>query len=94
MFTNVYQGQMGPLLGTNVFPESQKPYYRKGMWISASMCLMCCFLAILLSSILIYENKKMEKEGLIPKKGEETQHGAHNAVADEQIGMRRYRYIW
>jgi len=88
-------GQMGPLLGTNVFPESQKPYYRKGMWISASMCLMCCFLAILLSTILFLENKKMEREGLIPRKGEEdTYQGAPNTVADEQTGVRRYRYIW
>jgi len=84
-------GQCGPLLGTNVFPESEKPYYRKGMWISAGMCLMCACLAALLSSILIWENKKMEREGLIPKKGQQV---VEHDVANQQMKVPRYRYIW
>ncbi|RMZ91299.1 hypothetical protein DV736_g1452, partial [Chaetothyriales sp. CBS 134916] len=63
-------GQCGPLLGTNVFPESEKPYFRKGMWISASFCLFIAFLSASLSLLLIYENRQMERKGLIPKKGE------------------------
>ncbi|CAK4032772.1 MFS general substrate transporter [Lecanosticta acicola] len=56
-------GQCGPLLGTNVFPASEKPFYRKGMWISASMCLMVAVLAVILSLWIIWENRKLEKEG-------------------------------
>lgn len=84
-------GQCGPLLGTNVFPESEKPYYRKGMWISAAMCLMSGCLAVLLSVILIAENKKMEREGTIPRKGEEQ---VEHSVPEGQKNMPRYRYIW
>ena len=81
-------GQCGPLLGTNVFPESEKPYYRKGMWISASFCLFIAFLSASLSYILIKENRKMEEQGLIPKKGEE-KHGLGDRYEDE-----KFRYIW
>ncbi|KAK5240014.1 hypothetical protein LTR40_014102 [Exophiala xenobiotica] len=27
-------GQCGPVLGTNIFPKTDKPYYRKGMWMA------------------------------------------------------------
>ena len=82
-------GQCGPLLGTNVFPKSEAPYYRKGMWISASFCLFIAFLSMSLSLILIMENRKMEKEGLILKKGEEK-----HAFAGEHEEGTRFRYIW
>ena len=81
-------GQCGPLLGTNVFPKSEKPYYRKGMWISASFCLFIAFLSVCLSLILIRENKRMEREGLIPKKGEEKD---GDGLDGEQT---HFRYIW
>lgn len=78
--------------GTNVFPESEKPYYRKGMWISAAFCLVVAAGAATLSSILIWENKKMEREGLIPKKGEEKSGlDQRDVPSDQQV---RYRYIW
>ncbi|RMZ80911.1 hypothetical protein DV737_g2769, partial [Chaetothyriales sp. CBS 132003] len=80
-------GQCGTLLGTNVFPESEKPYFRKGMWISASFCLFIAFLSTSLSLLLIYENRQMERKGLIPKKGE---------VLEGETGEepQHFRYIW
>ena len=54
-------GQCGPLLGTNVFPSSDAPYYRKGMWISASFCLLITVLSVTLSLALIRENRKLAK---------------------------------
>ena len=54
-------GQCGPLLGTNVFPSSDAPYYHKGMWISASFCLLITVLSVTLSLALIRENKKLAK---------------------------------
>ena len=88
-------GQFGPLLGTNVFPKSEGPYYRKGMWISASFCLLIAACCAALSSILIWENKKMEREGLIPPKGA----GAKDGLKDREkhagkAGNPKYRYIW
>jgi len=84
-------GQFGPLLGTNVFPKSDAPYYKKGMWISAAFCLLIAACTVVLSLILIKENKQMEREGLIPKKGED-QSGLQDR---EKHGEKlRYRYIW
>jgi MFS family permease len=90
-------GQCGPLLGTNVFPESEKPYYRKGMWISASFCLLIAVCSVALSCILIAENKKMEREGIIPPKGEGVKDGLQDHVKRVEEGRKgapRYRYIW
>lgn len=87
-------GQCGPLLGTNVFPDSQKPYYHKGMWISAGMCLFVGFMAIILSTILIMENRKMEKAGIIPRKGETRRESVQHGIADGSAKLPKYRNIW
>lgn len=54
-------GQCGPLLGTNVFPASEKPYYVKGSWISTAFCLVVGFVSAGLSFSLWRENKKLDK---------------------------------
>lgn len=82
-------GQCGPLLGTNIFPPKDKPYYRKGMWISAAMCLMVAFLAGTLSCWLIYENRKMDREG-VP----EVEEFEETSVARENGRHEKHRYIW
>lgn len=33
-------GQSGPVLGTNVVPKTDMPYYRKGMWVSCTACFI------------------------------------------------------
>ncbi|RFU23683.1 hypothetical protein B7463_g12656, partial [Scytalidium lignicola] len=53
-------GQCGPVLGTNIFPPSEAPFYRKGMWISCGACLLVFFLASLQSYLLWRENKKRD----------------------------------
>lgn len=87
-------GQCGPLLGTNVFPASEAPFYRKGMWISAGMCIFVGVMAILLSSILIAENKKLEKAGVIPRKGENRRESVQHGIADGTAKLPKYRNIW
>ncbi|KAK4547753.1 hypothetical protein LTR36_000711 [Oleoguttula mirabilis] len=82
-------GQCGPLLGTNVFPESEAPYYRKGMWISASFCLLVAVLSGVLSCWLIYENRKMAREG-VP----EVEEFEETSVAVERGTELKHRYIW
>ncbi|EMC93083.1 hypothetical protein BAUCODRAFT_77488 [Baudoinia panamericana UAMH 10762] len=82
-------GQCGPLLGTNVFPASEKPYYRKGMWISAAFCLLVAVLSGILSCWLIYENRKMEKEG-VP----EVEEFEDTSIARESGRHEKHRYIW
>jgi hypothetical protein len=97
-------GQCGPLLGTNVFPPTEKPYYRKGMWTSASFCLFIALLSAMLSTILIWENRKMEREGLIPPKTKRGQVEDGLQDREKQGGVTgqslkdgevpRYRHIW
>jgi hypothetical protein len=53
-------GQCGPVLGTNIFPPGDAPYYRKGMWISCGACLIVFFGASLQSYLLWRENKKRD----------------------------------
>jgi MFS family permease len=53
-------GQCGPILGTNIFPPNEAPFYRKGMWISCGACLLVCVLALLQTYLLWRENKKRD----------------------------------
>ena len=75
--------------GTNVFPTSEGPLYRKGMWISAAMCLMVAFLSGVLSCWLIWENRKMDLEG-VP----EVEEFEQTSVRRESGRRERHRYVW
>ena len=45
-------GQCGPVLGTNIFPKTDAPHYREGMWISCGACLLVFSCAVLQTFIL------------------------------------------
>lgn len=77
------------MIGTNVFPASEGPYYRKGLWISAAMCLMVAALATTLSLWIIYDNRKIDRQQAdLPEDGFDTDLG-------EQQGRRvKHKGIW
>jgi len=80
-------GQCGPVLGTSIFPTKDKPYYRKGMWISCGACLLVFFLAIIQSVSLHVENKKLDRKyGPVEASDE-------NVDVDETGRDRRFRYV-
>lgn len=54
-------GQCGPLLGTNVFPADEKPFYTKGSWMSTAFCLLVAVVSAGLSFSLWRENKKLDR---------------------------------
>jgi MFS family permease len=56
-------GQMGPLVGTSIFPDEDGPYYVRGMSICAGFMLLVGVLAAVLRSVLIRENKKSRNSG-------------------------------
>lgn len=65
-------GQMGPLVGTRLYPDAEGPYYVKGMSICAGAMGMVIILAFALRLVLIRENKRSsvrwkeaEGEGLV-----------------------------
>lgn len=82
-------GQFGPLLGTNVFPDSEAPLYRKGTWISAAFSLLVFFVSIILSCWLYWENKKMDREGVA-----EVAEFEETSIARESGRHEKHRYIW
>ncbi|RYO18901.1 hypothetical protein AA0121_g4733 [Alternaria tenuissima] len=52
-------GQMGPLVGTSIFPDEDGPYYVKGMSICAGFMLFVGFLAAVLRWVLVRENRRL-----------------------------------
>lgn len=61
-------GQAGPLLGTNIFPSKEAPYYRKGSWISFSFCVLVAVTSATFSLLLRRENRRLD--GLQSDEGE------------------------
>ena len=51
-------GQLGPLLGTRLYPDSDKPYYVKGMLVCAGFMFLVFVLSWILRAILARENAK------------------------------------
>lgn len=80
-------GQCGPVLGTNLFPSTEAPYYRKGMWVSCGMCLMVAVCAIILSVWLHIENRQMERKGLLRSDNE------IDIREEGEEGVKKYKYV-
>jgi phosphatidylinositol 3,5-bisphosphate 5-phosphatase len=51
-------GQMGPLVGTSIFPKTDAPYYVRGMTICALFMALVGVLAFVLRVVLIRQNNK------------------------------------
>jgi hypothetical protein len=51
-------GQLGPLVGTSIFPEKDGPWYVRGMSMCAGFMLCVGFLAVILRWWLGRENRK------------------------------------
>lgn len=55
-------GQCGPFLGTNIFPDSDAPRYVKGQSICAAFMFFTMLLALGLRTMLVWENRKLDKK--------------------------------
>lgn len=74
----------------DVFPSDEKPYYRKGMWISAAFCLLVAVLSVCLSTWLIYENRKLDK---LEAEAQGTTEKPRRKLG-QRVGEGGYRYVW
>ncbi|KAL4895141.1 major facilitator superfamily domain-containing protein [Aspergillus ambiguus] len=54
-------GQCGPILGTNIFPETDAPYYRQGMWVSCGACLIVVAMGTLQMFFLWSANRRRDR---------------------------------
>jgi MFS family permease len=82
-------GQCGPLLGTNIYPESDSPRFQTGLWVSAAFCLLIAVVSTILSFWLIHENKVMDREG-VPA----VQEFEDTSVARPTGEHEKHHYIW
>ena len=55
-------GQLGPLVGVHLYPDSDQPYYVKGMAICACFMASVAILAYALRIILEIENRRVTAE--------------------------------
>ena len=52
-------GQCGPLIGTKLYPDSDKPYFVKGMLVCAGFMFLVAVLSLWLRFILAAKNRRM-----------------------------------
>ncbi|KAG5989984.1 hypothetical protein E4U54_004199 [Claviceps lovelessii] len=84
-------GQCGPLLGTRSYPQSDRPDYVKGHSISAAFMILVAVLATILRTILVLENKKLDKKYSVA-----SYENADEVVQEEQAVENygpKFRYI-
>jgi hypothetical protein len=55
-------GQCGPLLGTRLYPNSEKPYFVKGQSVCAGFMFFTTLLVLTLRTLLWWENKKLDRQ--------------------------------
>lgn len=84
MLLNVV-GQCGPLLGTRLYPKSEKPDYTKGHAICAAFMAFTALLALCLRCLLMWENSKLAQT--CPAVDD-----AENAEGEENYGPS-FRYV-
>lgn len=65
-------GQCGSLLGTQLFPKGEGPYYTNGMIVCAGFMLLCALLAFGLRAYFKYRNDQWDKEARRPWDGRST----------------------
>lgn len=62
-------GQCGPLVGTRLYPDSDKPYFIRGMLVCSGAMAVVGALALVLRWVLVRENARMARE--VEREGEE-----------------------
>lgn len=69
-------GQCGTVLGTNMFPDSTAPYYRRGMWIGFSFSMLAAVGCATLSFLFWRENRRRDLlYGKVDRVAESMDHG-------------------
>lgn len=86
---------MQPLLGTNIFGESDSPRYIKGMSICAAFTFFIGILAFVLRILLVWENKKLKDKydsHIEDQRQKDQSTGRDGAVGEENYGPN-FRFV-
>ncbi|KAI3321362.1 MFS general substrate transporter [Xylariaceae sp. AK1471] len=81
-------GQAGPLLGTRVFPVSERPYYVKGMSICAAFMFFNALLALTLRVYLAWENRTFERKDAASREAGDMAKPSSAEFENEGYGFR------
>lgn len=80
-------GQCGPLLGTNIFPAREKPYYAKGQSVCAAFMFFTALLALALRLLLQRENRELDRRyGTLDEQRARAGAAAATAKSEEEEG--------
>ena len=79
-------GQFGPLVGTRLYPDSDKPYYVKGMTVCSIFMFLVSLQAWWLRRRLIKENESWMEVGITTENGED------EALVDEDGRRTKARF--
>jgi hypothetical protein len=55
-------GQVGPVLGTRLYPSSEGPRFEKGQSVCAAFLFFTALLALALRALLVWENRKLDRQ--------------------------------
>lgn len=81
-------GQFGPLVGTRLYPNTDKPYYVRGMAVCSLFMFLVALLAWWLRRLLIRENERCMEVDMAVGKGED------EALVDENGRGTKARFIY
>lgn len=81
-------GQFGPLVGTRLYPDSDKPYYVKGMAVCSLFMFLVALLAWWLRRLLIRENKGWKEHE------DETGKGEDEGLVDPSVPRIKARFMY
>ncbi|PGH29232.1 retrograde regulation protein 2 [[Emmonsia] crescens] len=86
-------GQCGPLLGSNIFPASDGPFYVRGQSICAAFMGFNCFLALLLRTLLAWQNRQLDRKyGTLAERAQQRAETGQLVLAEENYGPD-YRFV-
>lgn len=61
-------GMVGPIVGTFLFPSTEAPHYKKGIWVTTGIVMFCMLFSLVYRAYLVRENRKRdEKYGPVDK---------------------------
>ncbi|KAK5124459.1 hypothetical protein LTR85_001676 [Meristemomyces frigidus] len=92
-------GQCGPLLGTRVYPASDGPYYVEGHSVCAAFLFFTTLLALGLRTLLVWENRKLDRKygTLKEQRAQAAAAGGDGAKVQAEEGLENYgpmyRYV-
>ncbi|KAG8527447.1 uncharacterized protein KY384_007599 [Bacidia gigantensis] len=81
-----YIGQLGPLVGVHLYPQSDRPYFVKGMATCAGFMGMVAILAVAMRLILMSKNRK---QGIAQERNEDE----GDALVGSQRAGERFVFI-